>query len=292
MLEIDSGLVGTELSGIEREVSRRDTTNYAAALKDLNPLYFDDTSDGGIVAPPMLAVAITWAIVGNIQKQLEGSLPMEIVPTMVHGSEHLIFHRLIMPGDKLRIGGIVAAISPTRAGAHLVIRLDATDESAEPVFTEYNGAIFRGVKCADAGRGKNNLPEPPKWDEPSNMIWDVEIPIPREMSYIYDGCTDIVFPIHTSPAFARNVGLPGIILQGTATLALAAREIVNREAQEQPERLREIACRFSNMVIPGSKIKVELTRKDEKASDTLLGFRVLNEQGAEAVRFGYAKLSR
>jgi hypothetical protein len=48
--------------------------------------------------------------------------------------------------------------------------------------------------------------------------------------YVYDGCTNIYFPIHTSVGFARMVGLPDIILQGTATLAYAARELADREA--------------------------------------------------------------
>ena len=42
----------------ETEVTARRAMNYAAALDDGNPRYFDDTRPGGIIAPPMLAVAL------------------------------------------------------------------------------------------------------------------------------------------------------------------------------------------------------------------------------------------
>lgn len=48
------------------------------------------------------------------------------------------------------------------------------------------------------------------------------------------------------------MGLPGIIHQGTATLAYAARELVNREARGNPALLKALACRFTGMVRPGS----------------------------------------
>jgi len=291
MTEIDPKLVGKKLSTIKRDITWRDTTNYAAAVNDLNPRYFDDIREDGIVAPPMLAVTLTWPMVGKMREQLGESITPEAAATMVHATGHLVFHRLIRPGDKLKIEGKVAAVLPTRAGTRFVLRFDATDDRDKPVFTEYNGGIFRGIECKGEGKGEKNLPEAPEFDKPESTIWKAEIPIPREMPYVYDGCTDIFFPIHTSPAFAKNVGLPDIILQGTATLALAARELINREAGGQPERLREIACRFSAMVIPDSEIKVELVNKEKKNNETHLGFRVLNAGGAHALKFGYAKLS-
>ena len=43
------------------------------------------------------------------------------------------------------------------------------------------------------------------------------------------------------------MGLPGIIHQGTATLAYAVRELVNREARGNPALLKALACRFTGM---------------------------------------------
>jgi acyl dehydratase len=82
------------------------------------------------------------------------------------------------------------------------------------------------------------------------------------------------------------VGLPGIILQGTCTLALAARELVNREAGGDPTRLKTLSCRFSGMVRPGTSIRVEL--KSRSRGD--LFFEVLNQEGEKAVSKGYARI--
>jgi len=288
-MEIDSSLAGKTIAGLEREVTWRETMNYAAAVGDANPRYMDDTQ--GIVAPPLFAVAVTWPIMERIQDQLGGRLPMEVIATMVHATEHLVFHRPIRPGDRLRVGGRVAAVLPGSAGTRFVLRLDATDTDGNAVFTEYAGALFRGVSCPDSGRGKEDIPDLPRRDEPASPLWECEIPIAREAAHLYDGCTDIVFPIHTSPAFARAVGLPDILLQGTATLALAAREILNREAQGTPERLREIACRFTGMVIPGTPIRLQLLRKEPDENGTDLHFRGLNGEGGIALHWGYARIS-
>jgi len=290
-MEISSSVVGTEPAGLLREVTWRETMNYAASVGDTNPRYLDDTLAEGVVAPPLFAVAVTWPITERIQEQLKGAVPLEVIPTMVHAAEHLVFHRPIRPGDRLRVRGRVAAVLPSSAGTRLVLRLDATDEGGDPVFTEYGWALFRGVGCSGAARGEENVPVLPRWEEPGSAIWDVEITIPRHAAHVYDGCTNIVFPIHTSVAFARRVGLPDIILQGTATLATAAREILNREAQGTPERLREIACRFTDMVIPGTPVRVQLSRRESGRDGLLLGFRVLNQAGQAALRWGFARIS-
>ena len=89
-------------------------------------------------------------------------------------------------------------------------------------------------------------------------LWERRIPIDAMRPYLYDGCTGIFFAIHTSRRFARQVGLPGIILQGTATLAYGVREMINREAGADPLRLKTVSCRFTGMVFPGTSICVQL----------------------------------
>jgi len=278
------------LLGLKHEVAWRGTMNYAAAVGDLNPRYFDDTSPGGVVAPPLFAVSVTWPFILNVQQQLRNALPMELVVTMVHSTEHLLFHRPARPGDRLEVTGRVAAILPGRGGTLMVLQLEAVDAGNQKVFTEFGGAFFRGVTCSDAGRGRENLPLVPRGEARPAPLWGAEIPIPREAAHVYDGCTDIVFAIHTSRAFARGVGLPDPILQGTATLALAAREILDREAGGVPERLKELACRFTGMVMPGTTIRVEGLSREISPQGVLLSFRVLNGEGRPAIQKGFARI--
>ena len=230
-MKLTSDFVGTRLKTYACSVSARWTMNYAASIDDANPLYFNDERAGGIIAPPLFPVAVTWPVIERIGDYIEAdSFPREVMFTQVHYTEHLHIHRPVRPGDSLTVNGMIAAILPHRAGTHVILRFDALNNGTEPVFTEHIGAMMRGVQCADGGRGGDDVPALPRQPERGNALWESNIFIHPLAPFIYDGCTNIHFPIHTSVKFARQVGLPGIIHQGTSTLALAVRDIVDREA--------------------------------------------------------------
>ncbi len=288
-MELSSRLVGMPFKTLAKEVTWRQTMNYAASVEDNNDVYFDDERKGGVIAPPMFAVAVTFPVIERIWDFVEGTdFPIEILPTMVHYTEHLRFHRPIRPDEVLTVRGRVAAIVPHRAGTQVVIRFDVTDSRGEEVFCEHIGAMMRGVPCDDTGGGSDALPRLPEPEKGEGYIWESRVKIDPLRPFIYDGCSHIFFPIHTSRSFARQVGLPGIILQGTATLAYAAREITNLEAGGDPRRLKTMSCRFSGMVMPGKEITIRLTgkKKTEKGAD--LYFSVFNGEGQIAVSNGYA----
>jgi acyl dehydratase len=277
---------------LETQITWRQTTNYAAALGDANHRYLDDERPEGIVAPPMFCVAVTWPISERIWEYIEApDFPFEIVTTQVHYTEHLQIHRLVRPDDHLTILGRLAAILPHKAGTLMVLRYDVQDQAGAPVFTEHIGAMMRGVNCTDAGAGAAQLPTIPSPATQSPHLWEATIPIERTAPFVYDGCTNIYFPIHTSVKFARQVGLPDIIYQGTATLALGVREIIDREAAGDPGRVKSIACRFTGMVIPGSEIRVQFFGRQPDGDQTHLFFTVLSADGKKAVSDGVVTLS-
>jgi len=290
-MEISSSFVGARLKEYKTSVTWRDTMNYAAALGDNNPCYLDDERLDGIVAPPMFAVAVTWPITEKIWDYIETpDFPREILLTQVHYTEHLRFYRPIRPGDELKIQGKIAAIKPHKAGTHIVIRFDVIDGQGSPVFVEHIGAMLRGVTCTDGGQGAEDLPQVPAFPGETEPIWKSVIAIDELAPFVYDGCTMIYFPIHTSVKFAHSVGLPGRILQGTATLAYAVRELINTAGAGNPLAVDSVSCRFSGMVMPGSEIIVRLLRK-VPGSGTDLFFEVLNAEGKKAISQGYMKLN-
>ncbi len=287
-MNIGSHHVGTPLKTFHTTVFQRDTMNFAAAIADANPIYFNDERDGGLVAHPMHSVAATWPLLEKIDTYIDWEdFPRDILATQVHYSEHLILHRLMVPGDRLKIEGKIAAIIPHRAGTHMITCLSAYDAHGEPVFTEYVGALMRGVTCTDQGRGADTLPDVPTVKAGPPFSWERPIPIDPLLSYVYDGCTRIHFPIHTSRQFARQVGLPDIILQGTATLALAVKEIANREAAAAPQRISAISCRFTGMVRPGETIILQVNGRDRSGN---VLFQVMNSQGRLAISKGHIQL--
>jgi len=267
--------------------------NYAAAIDDNNARYFNDEQELGIVAPPMFSVAATWSIVENLEEfVLADDFPFEVLRTQVHFSEFLEFHAAIKPGDELRIKGVIAAILPHRAGTHVVLRFDASNQDNQPIFTEHFGGLMRGVSCEDGGAGGETMPTAPTSPESSAAMWEKTIGIDALRPFVYDGCTNIFFPIHTSRKFAHDVGLPGILLQGTATLAYAARELLNHNGDGDPSSLQALTCRFTGMVLPATDIKVQLLACTDYNRHSDLFFRVLGDQGQVVIKDGYARMKK
>jgi acyl dehydratase len=264
--------------------------NYAAAIGDTNPLYYDDERAGGIIAPPVFPVAITWPMIEHISGNIESpDFPKEILFTQVHYSEQLVIHRPVKPGDDLKVSGSIAAILPHKAGTHVILEFKASDSSGNPVFTEYLGAMMRGIECPDSGKGIGNVPPIPLMSGTS-LLWENTVSVHPLTPFVYDGCSNIHFPIHTSVKFAHTVGLPDIILQGTATLAIAVREVLSIEAAGDSRRVDSISCQFTGMVLPGSDIKICLTGRVSSAEGIDLFFNVLNSEGKRAVSNGRIRL--
>jgi len=290
-MKISSKFVGVLFKEYRSVVSWRHSKNYAAAVDDNNPRYFNDEKTTGIVAPPMFSVATTWPLIEHFKDYvLVDDFPFEKLRAQVHFSEFLEFHAAIKPGDELDIKGVIAAILPQRAGTHIILRFDAVNQDNLPIFTEHFGGLIRGVSCADGGAGGETLPIIPTAPETTAVLWEQSIMIDVMRPYIYDGCTHIFFPIHTSRKFAHDVGLPDILLQGTATLAYAARELLNRNGDSDPARLQALSCRFTGMVYPDTDIKVQLVGCMEHAQHQDLFFRVLGDQGQTVISDGYAKM--
>ena len=118
-MKLNRNLSGTRLKPYTTQITHRQTTNFAAGIRDDNPLYFEDTREGGILAPPTFPVAVTWPMVSRLGEFIQSeTFPTDLLITQVHYTEHLILHRPVRPGDRLTIEGEIAAILPHRAGTH------------------------------------------------------------------------------------------------------------------------------------------------------------------------------
>ena len=288
-MEVNSSVVGQKMKVFKFEVTQRQINNYAAAVGDPNPCYLDDARQSGLIAPPTLAAALTWPLIQNIYDYLDLGFPAEIMFRIVHYSEQLIIERPLKPGDRLSIEGQVVAVVPEKSGTHVIFKLPALDQEGKLVFTEYIGGMLRGVTCADPGQTAGKLPVIPALPNISEPIWEAVVPIKREDCYIYEGCADVPFPIHTSPSFARSMGLPDIIYFGIGTLARAVSALVNRELGTNPAEIKQLACYFRGMVTPESFIRIQLLERKKNNSGGELFFRVLNQLGKEAVSEGYLR---
>lgn len=292
-MEVTSKYAGSLSKPLEQEITWRHAMNFAAAVHDHNPWYFDDERDEGTIAPPMLAVALTWPFGGSASMYWDAEqFPLDLLVRQVHYTEQIVFDRPLRPGDKLTITADLPMIVPHRAGTYMIVRCTAKDQKGERVFIEYAGTLLRGVKCTDAGTTIEAPPEPPKFKGDTGPLWENVTHLGPMAAHVYDGCADLHNPIHTSRKFAKWVGLPGIIVHGTCTLSTALRDIVDREAEGDPRRVRRLGCRFTGMVLPDTGVTVRALGKQPGPDTDLAFFEVLNGDGRRAISDGFVEFAR
>ncbi len=288
-MPLSTAAAGCELSSSTVEATVRDVLAYAAGIGDTCDAVFDDARSGGVAAPPSYCVSLEWPVVSRGRgSELLGGEPHEL-RRGVHASQDSHFHRPIRPGDSLTTRGRYVGIRSTRAGALLTTRLDTVDGKGRPVTTSWSRSIFRGVDTTGPNAETEPAPETPRLSWNGNGRQRSEIFVPRGLPHVYTECARIWNPIHTEREVALAAGLPDIILHGTATWALAGREVLRAHGAGDPLRLRRLHGRFSAMVIPGTTIAVEHAPAGEaEDGGRLVAFRVLNAEGQEAVSQGVA----
>lgn len=254
---------------------------YAAGLGHADACYFDTTR--GIVAHPLFPVCFEWPVF-LATHGLPGAehLTAEERLRGVHATHELLLHRPIRPDDELVTRARVVGLEQRRPGAYQVVRLDTRDASGEPVCTTWYGSLYRGVGIEGDARPAPDLPEPPGPQPAEAPRHEEAIPIAANAAHVYTECARIWNPIHTDAAVAARAGLPGIILHGTATLALAVSRLVECECGGDPTRVTRVSARFAAMVPMPSKITLAY---GERAGSGIR-FEVRNASGEAAIRDG------
>ncbi|MBL4720838.1 MAG: MaoC family dehydratase N-terminal domain-containing protein [Alphaproteobacteria bacterium] len=281
-MPIHAAVAGCDVAPYDVEIDARKCLAYAAGMGETADVYLDDARPGGIVAPPAMVVSLEWPASRDIRTMPEFGATPEERRRGVHAVQDTRFHRLIRPGEGIRITGKIVAVKSIRPGALTMTRIDLTASSGEPVATTYTTVISRGVAVAGEDRV---IEEAPEWrDDAVTGDWvEVAIPIARELPHIYTECADIWNPIHTERAAALAAGLPDIILHGTCTWALAVREVVADLLGGDPGRLARFTGRFTGMVIPGTTIIVRYAATDWGAR-----YEVIAADGSKAISDGRA----
>lgn len=290
-MQIEGNIVGVKSRPYRVEISPRMVMNFAAGIPDPNTLHFDDERPEGIVAPAILPVALSWHMTADYERFWEEGLDAELRTRIVHYSEVLTLHRPIEPGDAIEVVGEVVAVLPHRAGTHFIARYTGTDASGESVFTEHAGAMLRGVTCVGSGKSAEGVPLVGRVEDSVEPLLEIPDAVDALAAHRYDAGADILNPIHTSPAFAHAVGLPAPILHGTCTLGRAIREVINRHADGDSRRVREIACNFTGMVLMDTTIQIRVLRvEDDSGGGQNVYFNVRNGNGDQAIRNGRVTL--
>jgi acyl dehydratase len=288
-MPLDSSLVGTQVGSIASEIDTRWAMAYAASLEDYSPRYLDTRNPAGIVAHPMFAVCFEWPAAGSIRHKARASLSQDEAVRGVHATHHTIIHRLVHPPEHLVTTAELIGIESRKPGAYEVARFETVDAKGKPVCTTYYGSLYRevAVKGPDYRAETPQLPKLARAESPPR---EVRIPISAGAAHVYTECARIWNPIHTDIAVATRAGLPGLILHGTATLALAVSRIIEAEAGGDPERIAQICGRFGAMVLMPSEVRLQIDAHEKYQGGEAVFFEVISAAGGRAIRDGVVLL--
>ena len=151
---------------------------------------------------------------------------------------------------------------------------------------DYNGITRGGILTGGAIELEPSpeLPScPPINGEP---LWTKEIYISTHFGQQYTECADIYNPIHTEPSVAKAAGLPGVILHGSATKALALTQVINHCFEGDARRITRLCGQLRGMILMDSTIQVQCLLTQVVDGDIQVFFRVLNAAGEEAIANG------
>ncbi|HEY8678247.1 MAG TPA: MaoC/PaaZ C-terminal domain-containing protein [Candidatus Dormibacteraeota bacterium] len=96
-------------------------------------------------------------------------------------------------------------------------------------------------------------------------------------------------PIHLDEAFARSVGLPGVIAHGMLTMAFANQMVTDWLADRSA--VKRLTGRFTGMVVPGDELTCSGTvvKKDAATRRLTLSVQVSNQRGEKVLTKGVAE---
>ena len=286
-LRIPAAAVGITVGPREHEIDARWLMAYAAALGESAPEYFDTTRPGGLVAHPLFPVCYEWPLALDVRAK---ALPDDVAVRGVHATHRLTLHRPPRAGDRLSTTATVAALERRTPGAYLVLRMETVDAAGRPVSTTEYGSLYLGVECdaphpAPLPKGERERgTRSPQGRGQGEGWWSVDVRIATTLAHVYTECARIWNPIHTDRAVALGVGLPDIILHGTATLALAISQVLRQQPRGATTPVRAVTARFGAMVRMPSRIVVRGRAPRPSTAGAVVGFEALAEDGHPAVR--------
>jgi len=291
-MPLNSSTIGATADPIVHDVDARWLMAYAAGLGDTLPCYLDTLRPQSIIGHPLFPVCVEWPTVLAMRAQAETmGLTMDEAIRSVHATHDVILHRSARPGDRLTTRATIVGVEQREPGAFQVMRLDTVDAHGKLVSTTWQGGLFRDVAVTGPNRPATEIPPLPSAAATgATARHEVKIPISALAAHVYTECAHIWNPVHTDTAVADRAGLPGLILHGTATLALAVSQVVKLEASCEPSQVRRIAGRFNAMVMMPSEITVRILSREKTADGDAVCFEVRNAEGAPAVRDGVVLL--
>ncbi|GAB4289637.1 MAG: MaoC/PaaZ C-terminal domain-containing protein [Myxococcota bacterium] len=267
------------------QVTAEKIASYAQAYGDDNKLYFSSPA----FAPPIFGYVVAFEAMLN--PIFDPKLNCDLMK-LVHGEHYLKFHRLIREGDEIKTKVAIKDIQEKSSGEIFILEMESVDNEDEKVLSSAGTFFLRGKRKEGGQDEKSKKEDLPQFKE---KIFSSSSFIEEGMSKRYAEASGDRNPIHTDEPYAKSVGLPGIILHGICTLAIAQKAIIDELLGGDPARLKSISARFSGLVQIKDTITTEggwlETPEELKQSlKRLLAFQTVNQRNEIILTYGRAEV--
>lgn len=263
-----------DLAAIGRAGEERRYRVTAEALR----AYADATDD--LPGGPVFAILPVWEAIAPAS--LAVAAGEDVRRRVVHYEQDLHLHRPLEAGMDVVSRATPVAVLGRPNGTSVVIRTETRTAAGELVNEQYVTEFFRGVETAESvgERAPGHRRE-----VEGDPFAQVELPVAADQTVRYAAASGDDFAIHLDDDFARSVGLPGRIVHGLCTLALAGRSVLQAAGVDDPRAVRRLAVRFSAPLFPGGTLTTRVWRADGGYA-----FDSLDGEGNVVLKDGLAEL--
>jgi acyl dehydratase len=149
----------------------------------------------------------------------------------------------------------VVDVYDRRGGAVIVQDTTLTDGDGATLFAARTSLYARGERTGAAPPAPSLHAEPP--ERPPDA--ELDSPTLPQQARLYQLCGERN-PIHVDRECARAAGLPGPILQGTCTLGIVCKVVVDALLESDARRVQRVRARFTGIAFPGETLRTRVWR--------------------------------
>ena len=178
------------------------------------------------------------------------------VPKMLHGEQKLTLHRPLPPAAEVLADHRITQVWDKGPAKGLLIETDTKVrlKDGTALFDVVNLYFARG----DGGIGSPSLPAVAMQPMPERAPDLVRVTSTLAWHALFYRLTGDRNVIHADPDIARQMGLQGPILHGSATMGIACREVLAAVCDYDATRMKSFGTRFTSVVYPGDRIETDI----------------------------------
>jgi acyl dehydratase len=227
-----------------------------AGVPATDPGELEYTYEKNLKVLPSFGVIPTFGAMGGLGnvEGLEFNFAM-----LLHGEQDLVIHQPIPPEATITNRGKVAEIWDKGKAALVVLQVDSSDESGQPLFTNRFSLFLRGEGGFGGEPGPkagNAAPD----REPDGVI---ESPTLPQQALIYRLSGD-KNPLHADPEFAKLGGFDTPIIHGLCSYGIVCKAVVDNVLGGDVTKVARYQVRFAGVGFPGETYLTSYWKEGDK----------------------------